>query len=351
MYIRTLHRSLTETCYPYKVATFPLVWIGRKISKYFPESLKKLIDRIACAIEITLPKIGIVLGSAAIALCSCSYPAAMAAFGSLVWFANDVADYLQFYPYDYLEDMSSAEFKNENDLMVIRNDLVERITFYLSKEKSNNSNVLILGPAGCGKTSIAHSIAGLIKSENCLPQLKNKTIYKMRIDKLMANVQRPGDFEMRFVMLLSALQYNKDVIVFIDEAHQLLDRRGNGNTSLANLLKPFLTKGLKCLAATTKKEYVKHIEEDEGFAQRFNIVQLSVPNQEICIKIMQVRYPGLPENAAKTAIIAAQRLYPKNALPRSGLLLLENTIHATKMLPTEEAILQQEKFEAESLGS
>jgi ATP-dependent Clp protease ATP-binding subunit ClpA len=352
MYIRMLHHYAGEACPLYKGVSDPILWAGRQVVSPLPEVVKTGADRVAYAVEILLPRVGIILGAAAAAFYSGRPEAAWGVIAGLVWLSYDLADAIQFYPYDYLEDLTSPAFEKEKASIIIRPELLERVAFYISKPPGDNNNVLTIGPPGCGKTSAALALVRLIESPECPPDLKDKKVYRVRLDKLMANVQRPGDFEMRFLALLNTvLLYNKDTILFIDEAHQLLDKRGNGSTSLANLLKPFLSIGLHCLAATTKKEYEKQILEDEAFEQRFNIVEMPALEEETCILILQKKFPGLAATAAKTAMVAAKELYPRNALPRSAILLLENTRHRTKATPTVATLHAQVAFERDSLGS
>ncbi len=351
MHIRTAHYLLMNSSSVYSTAIQPVLWTGRYVSNILPKNLITLIDRIVFAFELLIPKIAFVAGATTLAQTISATVPAMGLLGILVWFTYDMANCFQFYPYDYLEDLWEESFQKEKESIVLRADLINRIVFYLTKPPMNNNNVMVVGPAGSGKTASALSLARFFQSEQCPPELKELKIYRLRLDKLMAGASSPGDFEMRFITLLNAMNCDKKSILFIDEAHQLVDRRGNGNTSLANLLKPFLTHGMRCLTATTIKEYQKHIADDEGFEQRFNLIEISALSRSACIQILQQKFPGLTSDAAQTAIEQAQALYPHKALPRSAIILLENTQHTTKSIPTKSAILDQIEFERKSLGS
>lgn len=351
MYIRALHHQLSDMSPAYRTGMEPILWMGREVTSRLPDWMVAMADRIAFAFEIVIPKMSFIIGAAAMAYYSGSPEAALAALGALMWFAYDIADAFQFYPYDYLEDMAGDGFKIERESLVVRKGLIDRIAFYLTKPEANNNNVLAIGPAGSGKTATALALVQHIESEECPPELKGKKVYRVRLDKMMANVHRPGDFEMRFITLLSVAKFNKGAILFIDEAHQLLDRRGSGGTSLANLLKPFLTGGMRCFAATTNKEYERYVIEDEGFEQRFNLIEIPTISESTCLRILRKKFSGLTSEAAQIAMEQAQNLHPSKALPRSAILLLENTQHRTKAVPTEDSILDQVDFERTSLGS
>lgn len=351
MYLRTIHHQLSQSSLCYQIATAPVVLAGRAASLVLPEWMCTMADRIAYAFEMVLPKIAIIAAAAAVAYVSGNPSVAAAAFGSVIWFSFDAADALQFYPYDFLEDLSAPEYEKERSSTVLREDLIERMMFYLSKPTNNNNNVLVIGPAGSGKTAAAFALSDYLQSNKCPEEYKGKKIFRVRLDKLMANTQRPGDFEMRFLALLNILMIEKGTILFFDEVHQLMDRRGNGNTSLANLLKPFLTLGLRCLGATTIKEYRKHIQEDEGFDQRFNLVEMPPLSPQQCREILKKKFPGLSDSAANMAMRQAKDLYPHKALPRSAVVLLENAQHRTKTLPTSSAIAAQVLFEKRSVGT
>ncbi len=174
-----------------------------------------------------------------------------------------------------LNDYAKSSAKNP---LVGRADLIDKMIQTLGRRQKNNP--LLLGDSGVGKTAIVEGLAEKIVSGDVPDFLKNKIIYAMDLGSLLAGAKYRGDFEGRLKKILKESSARGDVILFIDEIHNLV---GAGSTSggsmdAANLLKPVLSKSeISCIGATTFQEYRQHFEKDRGLNRRFQRVDVTEP--------------------------------------------------------------------------
>ncbi len=156
--------------------------------------------------------------------------------------------------------------------------------------RRSKSNPIHVGEAGVGKTAIAQGLAILISKGNVPDSLKNAKIYSLDIAALLAGTKYRGDFEERIKKLLNEVQKEENVILYIDEIHNLMGAGANNSGAMdaSNLLKPYLAEqNIKFMGSTTYDEYKNFIEKDKAFARRFQKIEITEPSVEDSIDILK----------------------------------------------------------------
>ncbi|MBP9838150.1 MAG: ATP-dependent Clp protease ATP-binding subunit ClpA [Proteobacteria bacterium] len=228
-----------------------------------------------------------------------------------------------------LTDLAKAE---ELDPLVGRDEELERTIHILCRRNKNNP--LFVGDQGVGKTALAEGLAQRIVAGKVPEKLKNLKIYSLDLGSLIAGTRFRGDFEERFKTVLKALEKEKNVIIFIDEIHNIIGAgaTSGGTLDAANLLKPILTKGnLRFIGSTTYEEYKNHFEKDRALARRFLKVEVKEPSVEETIKILEglkdrfeehhhVRYAN---SALKTAAELSAKYINERFLPDKAIDIID----------------------------
>lgn len=178
-----------------------------------------------------------------------------------------------------LNDFAKSKTK---DPLIGRSDVIEKMIQTLGRRQKNNP--LLIGDSGVGKTAIVEGLAEKIVSGDVPEFLKNKIVYAMDLGSILAGAKYRGDFEARLKKIISECKSRGDVILFIDEIHNLVGAgatgggSGGGSMDAANLLKPVLSKSeISCIGATTFQEYRQHFEKDRGLNRRFQRVDITEP--------------------------------------------------------------------------
>ncbi len=158
-------------------------------------------------------------------------------------------------------------------------EIEEAITILCRRHKRNP---LMIGPAGVGKTAVIDGIAQRIVSNTVPHKLKNCKIYNLTISDLVSGTKYRGEFESKIQNLIKEAENDPNIIIFIDEIHTIVGAgtSGAGSLDAANILKPALARGLRCIGATTNYDYKKHIEGDGALERRFEKVYINEPNEE-----------------------------------------------------------------------
>ena len=180
------------------------------------------------------------------------------------------------------------------DPVIGREDEIKRVIEILNRRTKNNP--VLIGEPGVGKTAIAEGLALKISEGKVPAKLQSKVVYMLDVASLVSNTGIRGQFEERMKQLISELQERKNVILFIDEIHQLVGAgSAEGSMDAGNILKPALARGeLQLVGATTLNEYRK-IEKDGALERRFQPVQVNEPTPEATVAILQ----GLQEHYEK----------------------------------------------------
>ena len=195
----------------------------------------------------------------------------------------------------YGRDLTMEARNGKLDPVIGRADEIERIVQILCRRSKNNP--CLIGEPGVGKTAIAEGLALKLANEDVPEILKNKRIISLDLTGMVAGTKYRGDFEERIKALIDEVADNDDVILFIDEVHNIIGAgAAEGATDAANILKPALARGeFQVIGATTLAEYRKNIEKDAALERRFQPVTIAEPTTEDAILILK----GLRSNYEK----------------------------------------------------
>ncbi|MBR5134094.1 MAG: ATP-dependent Clp protease ATP-binding subunit [Clostridia bacterium] len=187
----------------------------------------------------------------------------------------------------YCTDLTARANKGELDTIIGRDREIYRVVQILSRRTKNNP--CLIGEPGVGKTAIAEGLALRIAAGNVPARLKNKEIHLLDLTALVAGTQFRGQFESRIKGLIDEVKAEGNIILFIDEVHNLVGTGDSeGSMSAANILKPALSRGeLQVIGATTFNEYRKHIEKDAALERRFQPVTVEEPSIEDTVHILK----------------------------------------------------------------
>ncbi len=148
--------------------------------------------------------------------------------------------------------------------------------------RKKKSNPLLIGKAGVGKTAIVEELARRINKGLVPNELKDKTIVMLEMGSLVSGTKYRGEFEERLTKIIKEVIENKNIILFIDEIHSMINAGGaEGAINAADILKPYLARGdIKCIGATTTEEYYKTIYKDKALERRFYLIEVEEPDAE-----------------------------------------------------------------------
>ena len=172
------------------------------------------------------------------------------------------------------------------DPIVGRESEIERVSQILSRRKKNNP--ILIGEPGVGKTAIVEGLALRIVQRKVSRVLFDKRVISLDLAALVAGTKYRGQFEERMKAIMSELEKNRDVILFIDELHTIVGAGGaSGSLDASNIFKPALARGeLQCIGASTLDEYRMYIEKDGALDRRFQKVMVDPPSVDDTIKIL-----------------------------------------------------------------
>lgn len=184
-------------------------------------------------------------------------------------------------------DLTDKARKGQLDPVIGRDNEQERMITVLSRRTKNNP--VLIGDPGVGKTAIVEGLAQRIVSEDVPDSLLDKRVVQLDIAGMVAGTKFRGEFEERLKKVMSELESQKNVIVFIDELHLIVGAgSAEGSVDAANMLKPALARGLvRLIGATTLDEYRKHIEKDTALERRLQPVVVKQPKIKDVIEILK----------------------------------------------------------------
>jgi len=188
----------------------------------------------------------------------------------------------------YSRDLTEAAAEGKLDPVIGRDEEIRRAIQILSRRTKNNP--ILLGEPGVGKTAIAEGLAQRIISGDVPSTLKGRKLLSLDMGALVAGAKYRGEFEERLKAVLNEVQAAQgQIVLFIDEIHTVVGAGASeGSMDAGNLLKPMLARGeLRCIGATTLKEYKLHIEKDKALERRFQQVMVSQPSVEDTISILR----------------------------------------------------------------
>lgn len=274
-------------------------------------------------------------------------------------------------------DLTNAGKEGRLDPVIGREKEIERVSQILSRRKKNNP--LLIGEPGVGKSAIAEGLALRIHQKKVSRVLYNKRVITLDLASLVAGTKYRGQFEERMKAIMTELEKNRDVILFIDELHTIVGAGGaTGSLDASNMFKPALARGeIQCIGATTLDEYRQYIEKDGALERRFQKVMVEPTSVEETIQILNqikdkyeeyhnVTYTDeaivacvnltsryitdrfLPDKAIDAMDEAGSRVYIKNMKVPAMIIDYEKEIEEIKNLK-QKAVNKQDYLEARKL--
>ena len=231
----------------------------------------------------------------------------------------------------YCLDLTGRAREGKLDKVIGRDVETERVIQILNRRQKNNP--CLIGEPGVGKTAIAEGLAQRIAAGNVPYKLRDKEVFLLDLTALVAGTQFRGQFESRMKSLIGEVKACGNIILVIDEVHNLVGAGdAEGSMNAANILKPALSRGeIQVIGATTFNEYRKHIEKDAALERRFQPVSVAEPTIEEACQIMQgiaksyAEFHGVtisPE-IARQCVILSERYITDRFLPDKAIDLLD----------------------------
>jgi len=231
----------------------------------------------------------------------------------------------------YCIDLTGRAREGKLDQVIGRDEETERVIQILNRRQKNNP--CLIGEPGVGKTAIAEGLAQRIVKGEVPYKLRDKEIYLLDLTSLVAGTQFRGQFESRMKGLIGDIKASGNVILVIDEVHNLVGAGdAEGSMNAANILKPALSRGeIQVIGATTYNEYRKHIEKDAALERRFQPVSVLEPSIENACRILQ----GIAKNyadfhgvaispeIARQCVVLSERYITDRFLPDKAIDLLD----------------------------
>ena len=231
----------------------------------------------------------------------------------------------------YCMDLTTRARNGQLDKVIGRDVETERVIQILNRRQKNNP--CLIGEPGVGKTAIAEGLAQRIADGNVPYKLRDKEVFLLDLTALVAGTQFRGQFESRMKSLIGEIKECGNIILVIDEVHNLVGAGdAEGSMNAANILKPALSRGeIQVIGATTFNEYRKYIEKDAALERRFQPVSVAEPSIEEASQIMQgvakayAEFHGvvIPPEIARQCVILSERYITDRFLPDKAIDLLD----------------------------
>ena len=231
----------------------------------------------------------------------------------------------------YCINLSQRARDGKLDAVIGREEEIERVIQILNRRQKNNP--CLIGEPGVGKTAIAEGLAQRIVAGDVPFKLRSKEVYLLDLTALVAGTQFRGQFESRMKGLIEEIRKMGNVILVIDEVHNIVGAGdAEGSMNAANILKPALSRGeIQVIGATTFNEYRKHIEKDTALERRFQPVTVNEPSMEDTLKILkgiahyyeQFHGVKIPEGILRQAVLLSERYITDRFLPDKAIDLID----------------------------
>ena len=232
---------------------------------------------------------------------------------------------------NYCINLSRRAREGKLDAVIGREEEIQRVVQILNRRQKNNP--CLIGEPGVGKTAIAEGLAQRIAAGEVPFKLRDKEVYLLDLTALVAGTQFRGQFESRMKGLIEEIRKLGNVILVIDEVHNIVGAGdAEGSMNAANILKPALSRGeIQVIGATTFNEYRKSIEKDTAVERRFQPVRVAEPSIEDTLKILKgiahyyETYHGvsIPEGVLRQAVLLSERYITDRFLPDKAIDLID----------------------------
>ncbi len=230
----------------------------------------------------------------------------------------------------YGYDLTDLARKNKIDPVIGRDKEIDRVIEILNRRTKNNP--VLIGEAGVGKTAVVEGLALKIAHHEVPDKLKNKRVIRLDVVSIVQGTSMRGQFEQRMQELIKEVQSNKNIILFIDEIHEIMGAgNADGAMDAGNVLKPALARGsFQLIGATTLNEY-RGIEKDSALARRFQTVQVDEPSLKQALHILngikgryeKYHHVKYSDDAIKAAVYLSNRYIQDRFLPDKAIDLID----------------------------
>lgn len=257
----------------------------------------------------------------------------------------------------YCTNLTGKAKNGELDAIIGRDNEIARVIQILSRRTKNNP--CLIGEPGVGKTAIAEGLSIRIAQGNVPARLKKKEIHLLDLTALVAGTQFRGQFESRIKGLVDEVKADGNIILFIDEVHNLVGTGdAEGSMNAANILKPALSRGeIQVIGATTFTEYRKYIEKDTALERRFQPVTVVEPSVDDTIGVLlgiksyyeNYHRVQLSDDIIKRAVVLSERYITDRFLPDKAIDLMDESCACAALRNASMAEYDTAKFELENL--
>ena len=257
----------------------------------------------------------------------------------------------------YCLDLTQRAREDKLDQMIGRDVEIERVVQILNRRQKNNP--CLIGEPGVGKTAIAEGLAQRIAKGDVPFKLRDKEVYLLDMTAMVAGTQFRGQFESRMKSLIGEIKACGNIILVIDEVHNLVGAGdAEGSMNAANILKPALSRGeVQVIGATTFKEYRKYIEKDSALERRFQPVTVNEPTMEEAVQIMlgvahyyeQFHGVHISPEIARQTVVLSERYITDRYLPDKAIDLLDEACSDVNLRSKEISRMGELKKERDDL--
>ncbi len=254
----------------------------------------------------------------------------------------------------YCTCLTDKARRGELDRIIGRDKEIYRVTQILSRRTKNNP--CIIGEPGVGKTAIAEGIAQKIASGDVPFRLQDKELYLLDLTALVAGTQFRGQFESRAKSLIDEIKTAGNIILFIDEVHNLVGTGDSeGTMNAANIFKPALSRGeMQVIGATTFDEYRKYIEKDAALERRFQPVTVNEPTIDETVELLKGiksyyethHHIHISDEVLKSCAVLSERYITDRFLPDKAIDLLDESAACASI--NSDDLTQYEKLKKEN---
>ena len=237
-------------------------------------------------------------------------------------------------------DLTQKAKQGKLDPVIGRSEEIERVIQILSRRTKNNP--ILIGEPGVGKSAVVEGLAQKIANNDVPELLKNKIVFSLDLAGLLAGTKYRGDFEERLKDAIDFVTKDGNIIIFIDEIHNLVGAgsTGEGKMDAADILKPLLARGeMQTIGATTIEEYRKYIEKDTALERRFQPIMVNQPSVEDAILILkglrekyeQHHKVKITDEAIEAAAKLSDRYISDRFLPDKAIDLIDEAASRAKL--------------------
>lgn len=256
---------------------------------------------------------------------------------------------------EFLTNLNNLAKDGEIDPLIGRTDTLSRLFQVLGRRRKNNP--ILVGESGVGKTAIAEGLAKSIADGKAPEIFKDYQVMSLDVGSLVAGTKYRGDFEKKMKSMMDYLKKTQKIILFVDEIHTIIGAgsASGGALDASNLLKPALARGdIKCIGATTYKEYRQIFERNNSLSRRFQKVQIDEPTTEEAIQILEglknkfEHYHGITysKEALKSAVELSNKYLQDSKLPDKAIDLIDEAGSQKKLSKSKGKIIRKSDIES-----